>query len=59
MNPYDGAVLGKLSVEHRLMKQIRNLHRGLMLGKPGKLLMELAGCWTLVMIGTGVALWWP
>ncbi|SAK94583.1 peptidase [Caballeronia fortuita] len=59
VNPYDGAVLGTLSVEHRLMKQVRNLHRGLMLGKTGELLMELAGCWTLVMIGTGVALWWP
>jgi uncharacterized iron-regulated membrane protein len=59
VNPYDGAVLGTLSVEHRLMKQIRNLHRGLMLGKTGELLMELAGCWTLVMIGTGIALWWP
>ena len=59
VNPYDGAVLGTLSVEHRLMKQIRNLHRGLMLGKTGELVMELAGCWTLVMIGTGVALWWP
>jgi uncharacterized iron-regulated membrane protein len=59
VNPYDGAVLGTLSVEHRLMKQIRNLHRGLMLGKTGELVMELAGCWTLVMIGTGIALWWP
>lgn len=59
INPYDGTVLGTLSVEHRLMKQIRNLHRGLMLGKTGELLMELAGCWTLVMIGTGIALWWP
>lgn len=59
VNPYTGAVLGTLSVEHRLMKQIRNLHRGLMLGKTGELVMELAGCWTLVMIGTGIALWWP
>jgi uncharacterized iron-regulated membrane protein len=59
VNPYDGAVLGTLSVEHRLMKQVRSLHRGLMVGKTGELLMELAGCWTLVMIGTGVALWWP
>ncbi|WP_198155492.1 PepSY-associated TM helix domain-containing protein, partial [Candidatus Burkholderia verschuerenii] len=59
VNPYDGAVLGTLSVEHRFMKQVRNLHRGLLLGKPGELVMELAGCWTLVMIGTGVALWWP
>ncbi len=59
LNPYTGAVLGRLSVEHRLMKQIRNLHRGLLLGKTGEIVMELAGCWTLVMIGTGVALWWP
>ena len=59
LNPYTGAVLGTLSVEHRLMAQARALHRSLMLGKPGELLMELAGCWTLVMLGTGLALWWP
>jgi uncharacterized iron-regulated membrane protein len=59
VNPYTGAVLGTLSVEHRLMKQARDLHRSLMLGKPGELLMELAGCWTLVMLATGLALWWP
>ncbi len=59
VNPYTGAVLGTLSVEHRLMKQARALHRSLMLGKPGELLMELAGCWTLVMLATGLALWWP
>ena len=59
LNPYTGEVLGRLSVENRLMKQIRNLHRGLMLGKTGEIVMELGGCWTLVMIGTGIALWWP
>ncbi|VVE62252.1 peptidase [Pandoraea captiosa] len=59
VNPYTGAVLGTLSVEHRLMAQTRALHRSLMLGKPGELLMELAGCWTLVMLVTGLALWWP
>ncbi|WAL84053.1 PepSY domain-containing protein [Pandoraea sp. XJJ-1] len=59
VNPYSGEVLGTLSVEHRLMKQVRQLHRAMMLGKPGELLMELAGCWTLVMLATGVALWWP
>lgn len=59
IHPYSGAVLGTLSVEHRLMKQVRQLHRDLMLGTPGALLMELASCWALIMIGTGVALWWP
>ncbi len=59
LNPYTGAILGTLSVEHRFMQVDRMLHRKLLLGKPGELLMELAACWTLVMIGTGIALWWP
>jgi uncharacterized iron-regulated membrane protein len=59
VNPYDGAVLGTLDVDRRFMQLDRMLHRKLLLGKPGELLMELAACWTLVMIGTGVALWWP
>ncbi|MFM0591597.1 PepSY-associated TM helix domain-containing protein [Paraburkholderia dilworthii] len=59
LNPYSGEVLGTLSVENRFMQVDRMLHRKLLLGKPGELLMELAACWTLVMIGTGVALWWP
>jgi uncharacterized iron-regulated membrane protein len=41
------------------MQVDRMLHRKLLLGRPGELLMELAACWTLVMIGTGIALWWP
>ncbi|OWJ62221.1 PepSY-associated TM helix domain-containing protein [Paraburkholderia caledonica] len=59
VNPYNAEVLGTLSVENRFMQIDRMLHRKLLLGKPGELLMELAACWTLVMIGTGVALWWP
>jgi len=59
VNPYDGHVLGRLSVSNRIMQVTRMLHRKLLLGKPGELLMELVACWTLVMIGTGIALWWP
>lgn len=59
VNPYSGAVLGTLDVNRRFMQIDRMLHRKLLLGKPGELLMELAACWTLVMIVTGVALWWP
>ncbi|WP_249221365.1 PepSY domain-containing protein [Cupriavidus sp. KK10] len=59
LNPYSGEVLGSLSVEDRFMKQVRMVHRALLLGKTGELLMELAACWTLVMIATGLAMWWP
>ncbi|MEO6918494.1 MAG: PepSY domain-containing protein [Collimonas sp.] len=59
LNPYNGQILGTLSVEHRLMKQVRQIHRDLLLGRWGGWLMELAACWTLIMVGTGIALWWP
>jgi uncharacterized iron-regulated membrane protein len=59
VNPYTGHVLGTLSVDRRFMQIDRMIHRKLLLGKPGELLMELAACWTLVLIGTGIALWWP
>jgi uncharacterized iron-regulated membrane protein len=59
LNPYDGAILGTLSVDQRFMQVDRMIHRKLLLGKSGELLMELVACWTLVMIATGVALWWP
>ncbi|WP_233834598.1 PepSY-associated TM helix domain-containing protein [Paraburkholderia sp. ZP32-5] len=59
LNPYNGELLGTLSVDDRLMQVDRMIHRKLLLGKPGELLMELVACWTLVMIGTGLALWWP
>ncbi|WP_430228875.1 PepSY-associated TM helix domain-containing protein [Paraburkholderia tropica] len=59
VNPYNGDLLGTLDVDRRFMQVDRMLHRKLLIGKPGELLMELAACWTLVMIGTGVALWWP
>nr|WP_240324354.1 PepSY domain-containing protein [Trinickia diaoshuihuensis] len=59
LDPYDGALLGTLDVDRRFMQIDRMIHRKLLLGKTGELLMELVACWTLVMIGTGVALWWP
>ncbi|WP_347557639.1 PepSY domain-containing protein [Robbsia sp. KACC 23696] len=59
LNPYTGAILGRLSVENRFTEQVRMIHRGLLIGKLGEIVMELAGCWTLVMLGTGIAMWWP
>lgn len=59
LNPYNGQVLGRLDVDRRFMQVVRNLHRDLMLGRWGGILMELAATWTLVMLATGIALWWP
>ena len=42
-----------------LMKRIKSLHGQLGIGTWGSYLVELAACWTIVMILTGLALWWP
>ncbi len=63
LNPYTGEVLATMpTLKANATYWIglaRQIHRGLMLGKTGEIIMELAACWTLIMIATGVALWWP
>ncbi|HBP31600.1 MAG TPA: peptidase [Advenella kashmirensis] len=63
LNPYSGQVLAKMPTLNfnatYWIGLARQIHRGLLLGKTGEVLMELAACWTLIMISTGVALWWP
>ncbi len=63
LNPYTGEMLAKMpTLKFNATYWIglaRQIHRGLLLGKTGEVIMELAACWTLIMVGTGVALWWP
>ena len=42
-----------------LERAIFRLHGELMLGPWGSYLVELAACWAIVMILTGLYLWWP
>src|SRR5690606_32270411 len=37
----------------------REIHKNLMLGTPGRVITELTACWLIVMIITGIYLWWP
>ena len=36
-----------------------NIHGALLLGTPGHIAVELAGAWAIVMVVTGLYLWWP
>ena len=49
------------SVPHtsRLTEIVRMIHGELLAGKTGSLLIELAASWALIMLGTGLYLWWP
>jgi uncharacterized iron-regulated membrane protein len=54
-----GEVLGSLDPETRVAEFIRTIHGTLLLGPRGSWLVELAASWAIVMILTGLVLWWP
>ena len=59
VHPRSLAVLGTVAEAGRLMKTVFRLHGELLLGKRGSMLVELAASWTIVLILTGLVLWWP
>lgn len=59
VHPQTGAVLYKVPEEDRLMRVVFRLHGELLAGNTGSALVETAACWTLVMLLTGLFLWWP
>lgn len=44
---------------NQLLRIVHDLHGELLLGKFGSILVELAACWAIVLVLTGVYLWWP
>jgi uncharacterized iron-regulated membrane protein len=54
-----GAVLGSFDTGMRIVEVARSIHGQLLLGKRGSWLVELAACWAIVMVITGLYLWWP
>ncbi|MDF3022449.1 MAG: peptidase, partial [Steroidobacteraceae bacterium] len=49
------------SVPHtsRFTEIVRMIHGELLAGRTGSLLVELAASWAIIMLGTGLFLWWP
>ncbi len=51
-----------LLVEHedqRFLRIVHDIHGELLMGKVGSVLVELAACWAIVLVLTGIYLWWP
>ena len=59
VNPYSAEVLGQLKESDRFATWARKLHSSLQQGDSWRWMIELAASWTLVMLVTGVYLWWP
>jgi uncharacterized iron-regulated membrane protein len=59
VNQHTGAVLGQLDYEWSLFGAILNIHRTLLVGTTGRVIVELATSWGVILIVTGLYLWWP
>lgn len=59
VHPQTAEIMHKVPEEERLMRIVFRLHGELLAGDKGSALVETAACWTLVMLLTGLFLWWP
>ena len=59
VNPYTAEVLGKVRKDDMLMNIVKTIHGELLIGNVGSILVELAACWAIVLVITGLYLWWP
>jgi uncharacterized iron-regulated membrane protein len=59
VHPESLEVLGLRNENATFIRWIRTLHGQLHMGVRGSNLVELASSWTVIMIVTGLCLWWP
>jgi uncharacterized iron-regulated membrane protein len=59
VHPETLAILKTVPHTARLTEFVRTIHANLLAGRKGAILLELAASWAIIMIGTGLYLWWP
>ena len=59
VNPYNGSITGNYQLNKTNLFKVRKLHGELLLGKFGTKVVELVASWIVVLIITGVYLFWP
>jgi len=59
IDPYSGNVNGKIQLDQTDMHKVRKLHGELLMGTFGTKIVELAASWMLVLIITGLYIFWP
>ncbi|WP_438422689.1 PepSY-associated TM helix domain-containing protein [Aquimarina macrocephali] len=59
VNPYSGDISGEIITRDTNMFKIRKLHGELLMGTFGTKIVELIASWMVVLILTGLYVWWP
>jgi uncharacterized iron-regulated membrane protein len=58
VDPYRGKYLGAIE-SGGFFDIVLRLHRQLFVGTTGRIVVELTSCWAIVLVATGMYLWWP
>jgi uncharacterized iron-regulated membrane protein len=60
VNPYNGEITGSLNHDEKFTEIVKKLHSELMIGGTvANRIVELAACWTVILLITGLYIWWP
>lgn len=59
VHPGTLAILKTVPEESRLFRRIFKLHGELWIGNSGSAIVEVAASWAIIMVVTGLFLWWP
>ncbi len=59
VDPRSHAILKVIDEDDRPLNVVMRLHGELLAGERGSYVVELAACWAIVMLLTGLYLWWP
>lgn len=59
VNPYTLEVVKTIAFDDQFIRLVRTFHGELLAGNAGSIIVELAACWTIVLLITGMYLWWP
>jgi uncharacterized iron-regulated membrane protein len=59
VNPYTAAITGELNPRDNFFHTVEELHRGLVAGSVGKLVMGVNATIFVFILATGLVLWWP
>ena len=58
VDPHDGRFLGSIEGEG-VMTTVKRLHSLELFGRPFNILVEVVAGWAIILVATGIFLWWP
>ncbi|MCM3177250.1 PepSY-associated TM helix domain-containing protein [Cytobacillus horneckiae] len=60
VNPYNGEIAGEIETDKKFTEVFKKLHSELIIGGTvANRIVELAACWAVILLVTGLYIWWP